>query len=49
MATDYEEFNAKITAHGNSLTINCTAAIKRMGLGRGDLIRVRIERIPAKE
>ncbi|MBQ6357375.1 MAG: hypothetical protein IJI97_00265 [Clostridia bacterium] len=49
MATDYEEFNAEITAHGNSLTIKCTTQVKRMGLGRGDLVRVRIERIPAKE
>lgn len=49
MATDYEEFTARVSAHGNSLNINCTTQIKRMGLGRGDLVRVRIERIPAKE
>lgn len=49
MATDYEEFTARVSAYGNSLNINCTTQIKRMGLGRGDLVRVRIERIPAKE
>lgn len=49
MATDYEDFTARVSAHGNSLNINCTTQIKRMGLGRGDLVRVRIERIPAKE
>lgn len=49
MAIEYEEFTARVSAHGNSLKINCTAQVKRMGLGRGDLVRVRIERIPAKE
>lgn len=49
MAIEYEEFTARVSAHGNSLNINCTAQVKRMGLQRGDLVRVRIERIPAKE
>ena len=43
--TDVEEFKARVSAHGNSLNINCTQQIKRMGLGRGDLVQVRLERI----
>ena len=45
METKFEDFTARISAHGNSLNINCTAQVKRMGLGRGDLVRVHIERI----
>lgn len=45
----YQEFDARISAHGNSLNINCTTQVKRMGLGRGDLVRVRIERITEGE
>lgn len=41
-----ETFNAPVMAHGNSLTINCTKQIKRLGLKRGDLVKVTIERIP---
>lgn len=45
----YQEFDARISAHGNSLNINCTAQVRRMGLDRGDLVRVRIERIEEGE
>lgn len=43
--TDRETFNARVSALGTSLCINCTKQIKRMGLGRGDTVRVTIERI----
>ena len=47
--SDMEDFTAEIGVSGNSLVIRITKQAERMGLGRGDLVRVRIERIPAKE
>lgn len=41
-----DTFTARVSAIGTSLCINCTKQIKRLGLGRGDLVRVTIERIP---
>lgn len=43
---DRLEIIARVSAHGNSLNINVTREIKLMGLGRGDLVKVTIERIP---
>lgn len=43
---DRLEIIGRISAHGNSLNINVTREVKLMGLGRGDLVRVMIERIP---
>jgi hypothetical protein len=47
--TDRETFDAPIMAHGNSLTINCTKQVKRLGLQRGDTVKVTLERIPNGE
>ena len=44
-----ETFDAPVMAHGHSLTINCTKALRRLGLDRGDMVRVTIERIPDGE
>ena len=41
-----DTFTARVSTIGTSLCINCTKQIKRLGLGRGDLVRVTIERIP---
>jgi len=43
---DRLEIIARVSAHGNSLNINVTREIKLMGLGRGDLVKVTIEKIP---
>ncbi len=43
------EIVTRVSAHGNSLNINVTKEIKWMGLGRGDLVKVTIERIPGGE
>ena len=47
--TDREVFDAPIMAHGHSLTINCSKQVKRLGLGRGDIVRVILTRIPGGE
>lgn len=44
--SDRETFDTQIMAHGHSLTINCTKALRRLGLDRGQMVRVTIERIP---
>ena len=49
MKTDREEFNARIMVYGNSLAIKVTEQAKRMGLGRYDIVKVTIERIPGAE
>lgn len=41
-----ESFDTQIMAHGHSLTINCTKALRRLGLDRGDMVRVTLEKIP---
>ena len=46
---DRLEIIGRISAHGNSLNINVTKEVKLMGLGRGDLVKVTIERIPGGE
>lgn len=46
MTLDSDTFTARVSAIGTSLCINCTKQIKRLGLGRGDLVKVTIERIP---
>ena len=47
---DRLEIIGRISAHGNSLNINVTKEVKIMGLGRGDLIKVTLERIdPGQE
>ena len=43
---DRLEIISRISAHGNSLNINVTREVKLMGLGRGDLVKVTIEKIP---
>jgi len=43
---DRLEIIARVSAHGNSLNINVTREVKLMGLGRGDLVKVTIEKIP---
>ena len=43
------EIVTRVSAHGNSLNINVTREVKIMGLGRGDLVKVTIERIPDGE
>ena len=43
------EIIARISAHGNSLNINVTKEVKILGLGRGDLVKVTLERIPGGE
>lgn len=40
-----EQFTARISATGTSLNINCTKQVRRMGLDRGDLVRVTLERV----
>ena len=40
-----ETFNARVSAIGTSLCINCTKQIKRLGLERGDTVKVTIERL----
>ena len=47
--TDREQFNASVMGYGNSLAINCTKALRRMGLDRGDMVRVTLERVPGDE
>ena len=50
MTLDKDTFTARVSAIGTSLCINCTKQIKRLGLDRGDLVRVTIERIgPGQE
>lgn len=46
---DKLEIVTRISAHGNSLNINVTKEVKIMGLGRGDLVKVTLERIPGGE
>lgn len=46
---DRLEIIGRISAHGNSLNVNVTREVKLMGLGRGDLVKVTIERIPGGE
>ena len=46
---DRLEIIGRVSAHGNSLNINVTREVKLMGLGRGDLVRVTLERIPGGE
>ena len=46
---DRLEIIARVSAHGNSLNINVTREIKLMGLGRGDIVKVTIEKIPDGE
>ena len=46
---DSQTFYTKIAGNGNSLSINITREVKQMGLGRGDLIKVTIERINGGE
>lgn len=45
---DRLEIIGRISAHGNSLNINVTREVKLMGLGRGDLVKVTIERVEDK-
>lgn len=49
MTLDRDTFTARVSAIGTSLCINCTKQIKRLGLERGDLVKVTIERIPDGE
>ena len=49
MSLDNETFTARVSAIGTSLCINCTKQIKRLGLARGDLVKVTLERIPGAE
>ena len=42
---DTQTFYTKIAGNGNSLSINITREVKQMGLGRGDVVRVTIERV----
>ena len=49
MTVDRLEIIGRISAHGNSLNINVTREVKIMGLGRGDIVKVTIERIPGGE
>ena len=44
-ASDRETFTARVSAHGNSLNINCTEYIHRMGLDRGDRVEVTLRRV----
>ena len=47
--TDREEFNARIMVYGNSMAVKVTEQVKRMGLGRYDVVKVTLERIPCGE
>ena len=49
MTLDRDTFTARVSAIGTSLCINCTKQIKRLGLERGDLVKVTIEKIPGGE
>ena len=46
---DRQTFYARISGNGNSVSINVTKEVKIMGLGRGDIVKVTIERIPGGE
>ncbi len=41
----FEEFTTRVGKQGNSLIVNITPQARRMGLDRGDRIRVRLERM----
>ena len=47
--TTREEFNARIMVYGNSLAVKVTEQAKRMGLGRYDVVKVTLEKIPDSE
>lgn len=42
---DRQTFYARISGNGNSISINVTKEVKMMGLERGDVVRVTIERV----